>query len=64
MVIKTLPVIINSLEARQWRTKVSNIELLGSMAYCAPKQLSSCLPQIVPKLLQKMTDPHKVTYMY
>ena len=27
--------------------------------YSAPQQLSSCLPMIVPRLLDVMTDPHE-----
>lgn len=53
-----MPSILKGLQEVQWRSKQASIVMLGSMAYCAPTQLSRCLPQIVPRLVEAFADAH------
>ena len=53
-----MPAVLKGLAETQWRSKQASIQMLGNMAYCAPKQLSQCLPQVVPRLCEAFEDPH------
>ncbi|KGK39487.1 hypothetical protein JL09_g1371 [Pichia kudriavzevii] len=56
---KMIPLAIENLDDFAWRTKKGSVELLGSMAYLDPAQLSSSLPEIVPEIVGVLNDSHK-----
>lgn len=56
---QALPQFLKELETDNWRSKFSTVEALGNMAFCAPKQISGFLPQIVKGLREVLNDTHE-----
>lgn len=52
------PILASLPNEAAWKSRQESIRLLGMMAHCAPKQLASCLPQVVPTLMLAGSDPH------
>jgi hypothetical protein len=56
---RILPVLLEGLDEQAWRSKKGACDLLGSMAYLDPQQLSESLPEIIPPLANVLNDSHK-----
>ena len=56
---QALPIFLKGLDIDNWRSKLASVEALGSMAYCAPKQISTFLPQIVKGIREVLNDTHE-----
>lgn len=54
-----IPLALNQLDQTAWRSKKGAVELLGSMAYLSPRQLSASLATIVPEIVALLSDTHK-----
>lgn len=51
-----IPVLIKGSNDKNWRTKLNSIHALGFVAHFRTKQLSTCLPLIVPQLTSMIND--------
>lgn len=54
-----IPMAVDNLDLHQWRAKKGAVEMLGSMAYLDPQQLSQSLSRIVPEIVAVLNDSHK-----
>ena len=52
-----LPAVFDGMSDRKnWKTAEGSLVLLGVLSHSAPRQLSLCLPEIVPKVSEAMGD--------
>jgi len=58
-IMRVLPTFLKGLEKDNWRQKLASVEALGSMAFCAPKQIAGFLPQIVKGIREMLNDTHE-----
>lgn len=56
---KLIPLTLENLDTTAWRAKKGSVDLLGTMAYLDPRQLSSSLSTIIPEIVSVMNDTHK-----
>lgn len=56
---KLIPLTLENLDQTAWRSKKGAVELLGSMAYLDPQQLSTSLSTIIPEIVGVLNDTHK-----
>lgn len=56
---KLIPLALENLNQTAWRGKKGAVELLGTMAYLDPRQLSASLSTIIPELVGVLNDTHR-----
>ena len=55
-----LPGLLETIEkSKLWRAKTAAASMVGQMSNLSTRQLSKCLPQIIPVLQSAMTDSHQ-----
>ncbi|KAK9447374.1 armadillo-type protein [Limtongia smithiae] len=54
-----IPLTLEAFNQSQWRSKKGAVELLGTMAYLDPRQLSDSLSLIIPEIVGALNDTHK-----
>ncbi|KAK9461253.1 armadillo-type protein [Lipomyces oligophaga] len=54
-----IPLTLDAFNQSQWRAKKGAVELLGTMAYLDPRQLSESLSDIIPEIVGALNDTHK-----